>query len=488
MARIGAYFDAFVGNPPFAGKNATREANGPGYVEWLMATTEGAFGNTDLCAYFFRRSADLLGEHGTLGLVATNTVAQGDTRATSLKHLVHHGAVIYAATSSMPWPGAAAVMISVVHLAFGAPATRFRSASVLDGARVKAINSRLLAGAERPDPRPLAGNSLRAFMGGKLIGEGLVVEQDEYDRLLALDARNGDILQPFLGGEDINQSPTGETRRYAINFGKRTLEEAQSWPTLLRIVEERVRPERERNNRATYRTYWWRPGEAGGALLDAIAGLSRCIVAARVTKHLCFSFQPTKQFFNEKVYVFAFDDFGHLAVLQSRIHRAWAWLLSSTMKSDLNYSASDCFDTFPFPVAPALASLEVVGRKLYEERARYMVDEGVGLTTTYNRLRDGRCVEPRVAKLRASHEAVDAAVLDAYGWRDLAAPPFAADVAQQRTFETEVVDRLFALNAERAEEERVKGLGGQSKRAEIAKRKRRKGGAAEGQGGLPGVR
>src|SRR4029077_20857093 len=103
------------------------------------------------------------------GLVATNTIAQGDTRATSLQYLARHRATIYAATTNTPWPGAASVMISVVHVALGSPATKLAGDFVLNGARVNAISSRLLADVERPDPKPLAANSLRAFMGGKLI-------------------------------------------------------------------------------------------------------------------------------------------------------------------------------------------------------------------------------------------------------------------------------------------------------------------------------
>ena len=80
-----ACMEAVVGNPPFAGKNTTIEGAGPRYLEWLQALHPGAHGNSDLSAHFFRRAATLLGEHGALGLVATNTIAQGDTRSTGLK-------------------------------------------------------------------------------------------------------------------------------------------------------------------------------------------------------------------------------------------------------------------------------------------------------------------------------------------------------------------------------------------------------------------
>ncbi|MEZ4475065.1 MAG: DNA methyltransferase [bacterium] len=118
-----AWMDAFVGNPPFAGKNGISDAGGPHYIDWLKTVHEGAHGNADLSAHFFRRAADLLGPHGTLGLIATNTIGQGDTRATALAPLIARGGTIYDATDSLPWPGEAAVTVSVAHVAIGEPRT-----------------------------------------------------------------------------------------------------------------------------------------------------------------------------------------------------------------------------------------------------------------------------------------------------------------------------------------------------------------------------
>jgi hypothetical protein len=132
------------------------------------------------------------------------------------------------------------------------------------------------------------------------------------------------------------------------------------------------------------------------------------------------------------------------------------------MKEDLNYSASDCFETFPFPhpdPRTVIPSLEDIGQRLYDTRAQYMLDTQQGLTDTYNRLKDPDCREPRIEELRQLHEEMDRAVLAAYGWDDIPVPPYGtpATDAERRAleaFEDEVIDRLFVLNAQRAEEER----------------------------------
>ncbi|MGA7496109.1 MAG: DNA methyltransferase [Isosphaeraceae bacterium] len=114
--RYNPGFDAFVGNPPFAGKNTLASGHAAGYPDWLKMIHEESHGNADLVAHFFRRAFDLLRNQGAFGLIATNTIGQGDTRSTGLRWICKHGGVIYAATRRKKWPGQAAVIVSVVYV------------------------------------------------------------------------------------------------------------------------------------------------------------------------------------------------------------------------------------------------------------------------------------------------------------------------------------------------------------------------------------
>ncbi|MDX2271007.1 MAG: DNA methyltransferase [Cyanobacteriota bacterium] len=114
--RENSGFDAIVGNPPFAGKNTTINAHPEGYLEWLKIVHPESHGNADLVAHFFRRSFTLLRWGGTVGLIATNTIAQGDTRSTGLRFICNNGGMIYNATRRYKWPGLAAVVVSLVHI------------------------------------------------------------------------------------------------------------------------------------------------------------------------------------------------------------------------------------------------------------------------------------------------------------------------------------------------------------------------------------
>ena len=109
-------FDAIVGNPPFAGKNTTINGHPEGYVDWIKIVHPESHGNSDLVAHFFRRAFTITRTGGSFGLIATNTIAQGDTRSSGLRYICNNGGVIYNATRRYRWPGMAAVVVSVVHL------------------------------------------------------------------------------------------------------------------------------------------------------------------------------------------------------------------------------------------------------------------------------------------------------------------------------------------------------------------------------------
>jgi hypothetical protein len=164
------------------------------------------------------------------------------------------------------------------------------------------------------------------------------------------------------------------------------------------------------------------------------------------------------------------------------------------MKTDLRYVPSDCFETFPFPQPDPRAvipALEEVGERLYTTRAKYMLDTQQGLTQTYNQLKDPRVSDPRVVALRRLHEELDRAVVAAYGWSDLVVPAYGTPVTESEKkalarFEDEVIDRLFALNAVRAAEERAareKADGTPGAKATKGGRKK-KGDGGSGQGTL----
>ncbi len=441
-------FDAVIGNPPFGGKNTVLESNGAQYIKLLQTFWPHAHGGSDLCAYFFLKTHQVMRAGGCFGLVASNTIKQGNTLNTGLRYLVAHGNLtIYRALTDVVWPvKGAAVVVDIIQGTTGSWGDRVE----LNGQVVERISSSLAGGEELPEPVKLASNAGLSFQGSNVLGKGFTLELEQAAQLLAERPERGRIIRPYLGGKELNNNvPESEGgpvphNRYVINFGDCSLEEAEAWPELLRRVRELVKPERDRNRREIRRRYWWRFGEVAPKLYNAISKLERCLVNSQVSKHLLFTFQPTDRVFSHTVNVFALDDGFSFSVLQSSPHEFWAREMGSTLETRPRYTASNCFETFPFP-RPGPEQREVVaevGEALYTLRHMLMVREGLGMTQVWNRMLDPHEQDPDVLRLRRLKAEMDRAVLDAYGWDHLAADDREG-----------ILRALRKLNAERAAEE-----------------------------------
>ena len=459
-------FDVFVGNPPFLGGKRISTAFGDGFRDWLAALHDGASSNADLVAHFFRRCFSLLSLGGTFGLIATNTIAQGDTRSSGLSWIRHNTGIIYSARRRMRWPGVASVVVSIIHVAKARLPESVRP--FIDDRASGSITAFLLDNGGDDDPLRLKQNSGKSFIGSYLLGMGFTFDDEsdeatpiEIMKRLVADPRNAERVAPYIGGEEVNSSPTQSHRRYVINFGDMTEGEASEWPELLSIVREKVRPARAHLKRDVYRLKWWQFGEKQEALYLAARGMPRVLVNAQVSPHMSFSFQPNERVYGHTLNVFPLPKYSSFVVLQSRVHEVWARLLGSSMKDDLRYTPTDCFETFPFPPNyEQNPTLEAIGKEYYDFRAALMIKNDEGLTKTYNRFHDPEETSPDIRKLRDLHAQMDRAVLDAYGWTDLR-PEYdfrpQLDESLRYTWaddtRDEVLARLLELNRRLAAEE-----------------------------------
>ena len=453
-------FDAVLGNPPYAGKNTYSKGNAPGFPDWLQAIHPGSHGNADLAAHFFLRGYALLRQGGCLGFVATNTIAQGDTRKSGLRALLREGAVIAGATRRVRWPGDAAVVVCVVQITKGACPV----SPMLDGREVGRISAFLLEGTRDESPKTLPRSKGLAYQGCILLGMGFTFDDGtnepaanpvaEMRRLTApqhpQSAHNITRIKPYLGGEEVNDSPTHAHRRWAIDFEDFPLRReemgftwanatelerdgclrrgvmpldypgpvAEDWLELITIVRERVKPERDRQGDLAARQFWWRFSRGRPELVSALHSQTHCLVLCGTGKHLMLARIRSGPVFDQKLRVFIMPEWTHFATFQSRVHELWARAFSGTFKDDLSYNHTDCLETFPLPSPAALANpaLAAVGQAFHDARAAFMHVENIGLTATHNRMDDAAVQTPAIQHLRTLHDAMDQAVLCAYAW------------------------------------------------------------------------
>ena len=346
FAREKGGFDAIVGNPPFLGGKRISTENGPSFRDWLSQSHPHASQNVDLVGHFFRRSYGLLCSGATFGLLASNTISQGDTREGSLAVILGAGGSIRRAVKRLPWPGEAAVVVSVVHVTKGEVKCAY-----LDGKRVGRISAYLVAGKLDNSPSQLDANSGVSFVGSSLVGMGFTFDDQaaskgkapsisEMKALVQKNPSNQSRIFPYIGGEEINTSPHFVPSRFAINLSDLSEAEAKfRWPDLFDLLERYVRPERqvEKNKKYGPMYYeWWRYWRMRPALYGAISRLDRIIVCSRIGNAFAFTFLPTGWVYNEKVVVFATDSNATFATLSARPHELWARYFSSRLRTIFN--------------------------------------------------------------------------------------------------------------------------------------------------------
>ena len=505
-------FDAFLGNPPFLGGHKITGAFGTCYRDYLVENVSGGQkGRADFVVYFFLRAHDLLNRLGYFGLIGVNTISEGDSRKVGLEALIRErNAIIVAAFPDQKWPGAAAVVTSSVILAKGSWGGTRRL-----GSNVVETISPFLTSEESWSPKRLKNNVGISFEGSKPTGMGFVLSAEEASELVNNDKSASEVVFPYLIARDLNSSPDLLAKRSIISFWDWPLNRASQYQAAFTIVEDRVRPERQRlkpNGQYQLRKplpqKWWQFGEKRPALYHAIGRdghfvdhptgwtgqeepMDRVLVIARVSKTGAFAFVPNDQIFSDSLVVFALNQYQQFAILQSSIHLAWAWQQCSQMKSDMRYTHNDILETFPFPEAPDVNQLCELGKQYHELRSRIMSTRAIGLTALYSIFNQPNEVSDEILELRWLHKKIDEIVRDQFCWSDISLDHSFHEVAYlpenerirftiSESARLEVLRRLAELNRLRYQEEVDQGLhGGTAGLAKAGGRRSRAASASE---------
>ncbi|WP_326599213.1 Eco57I restriction-modification methylase domain-containing protein [Streptomyces sp. NBC_01803] len=427
--RGGHRFDAVVGNPPFSGGNQLSGRIGKDaheYVGQIVADGHTEGGQVDLVAYFLLRELTLM-PSGRLGMIATKTIGQAGTRKVGLARVESQDRSIYRAIKSQPWPGGAAVHVALVWVGkMGG-----KEQTVLDGTVVLEIDSSLT----RPsrvvgEPHTLATFAGQSSQGCKTTGTGFLLEPAAAQALIAKDERNAKVIFPYLINNEVNNQPDSSATRWAIDFNDMPEEEARKYPDAFSILDERVRPGRQRKKpdgsfqlRNPLPQRWWQYEEKRPTLRVTIAEYERVLVIGMHSKYGLPSIVPNGQVFSHSLCIFYTSDVtAMLALLTSAWHFNW-WTVKgeSTMKSDPRYTPSDGFDTFPQP--EITSRIRAAGEELdtYRRHVQLTRIPQLGMTDLYNEVHNPENRDSDIQRLREIHIEIDEAVSESYLAHPLAA-------------------------------------------------------------------
>ncbi|WP_116600117.1 class I SAM-dependent DNA methyltransferase [Primorskyibacter marinus] len=471
-----------VGNPPFIGASRMRDALGDGYAEALWAAYPKMPKSADFVMFWWEKAAlqtrawnAKTGKGARrFGFITTNSLRQTFNRKVLEPHLSDPKkplSLLYAIPDH-PWVDAAmgaAVRIAMTVGRAGRPNGRLLTIAEehkgqtedegrvvrFDEARGR-IFGNLRIGADVAGAKALKANERLGYRGVQLIGSGFIVTPEQA-RALGLGTVPGleSHIRDYRNGRDLTATPRGVM---VIDlFGLSEAELRSRFPAVYQHVLDKVKPERDQNNRESYKRNWWVFGEPRKDLRPALDDLPRYIATVETTKHRVFQFLPEATLPDNMLIAIGTDDAAHLAVLSSRIHVIWALTAGGRLGygNDPRYNKSRCFDPFPFPVPTEAqkSTLRALGEELDAHRkARRAAHPKLTLTQMYNvleKLRGGETIEDKdkiiydqglIGLLKDIHDRIDAAVAEAYGWP--------ADLSDDQ-----ILHNLVNLNFERTTEE-----------------------------------
>ncbi|WP_110513206.1 class I SAM-dependent DNA methyltransferase [Herpetosiphon llansteffanensis] len=429
--------DFIIGNPPFLGGNKIRQELSDGYVDGLFNCYEErlpAF--SDLVCYWFEKARAMVtqGKTQRAGLIATNSIRGGANR--KVLERIKASSEIFMAWSDRPWIlNGATVRISMVGF------SKTTADKWLNGSLVTQIHSDLTTDINISNAYILEENNNICFMGPSPKASFDIpdcVAKEMLDQPININGRpNSDVIRPVMSATDVVQR---NRKKYTIDFGLQSLEEACQYEAPFAYIREHVYPIRSANKRASYASKWWQYAEARPGMRKAVAKLQRYIVTPAVAKYRIFIWIESRILSNQGTLVFARDDDYFFGVLHSRIHELWSLRQGTSLEDRPRYTPTTTFETFPFPWMPGnepkdnylFHAISEAAKELVEKRDRWLNPLGVSseelakrtLTNLYNE---------RPTWLDIVHKKLDKAVFAAYGWPDTLT-------------DDEILGRLLVLN------------------------------------------
>lgn len=472
--------DYIVSNPPFIGNYRIREALGDGYTEAVRQIYKDVPDTVDFVMYWWHKAADLVrtGNLRRFGLITTNSISQKFQRKVIDFHQNQKNSIrLIFAIPDHPWvDGGAAVRIAMTGVELNDSKNQripqlgsitseneaLTPEEQADNIKIEFCNantifSNLCVGVDFTRTRPLISNKKLCSRGVQLIGKGF-----ELTHAQTLNIET-EIVHPYLNGRDLLHISRNALVIDLFGLSENIVRE--QYPKAYQWVYERVKPERDQNNRGSYRKNWWIFGEPRATLRDSIRAINKFIVTVETSKHHVFFMLDKSVIPDNRIIIFSLDDAYFLGILSSHFHKIWSLAAGGNLGGNTPcYNKTVCFDPFPFPnpTPEQKQKIRELGERLDSQRKRVQIQHPeITITGMYNlleKLRKGETFteadktynnKALVSTLKQIHDELDHAVFDAYGWQDLK-----DNQKTKAEIEEIILERLVSLNAERAEEER----------------------------------
>jgi SAM-dependent methyltransferase len=412
--------EAIVGNPPFLGGAKIRAELGDVYLRRLLQRFSNVNGNADLCAYWFRCAHDRLQIGRRAGLVATSGIRVGSTREASLDYIVANTGTITHAVSSMDWPGAAAVGVSMINWVKAIATPPYRLVVENMEYLLAAIPTHLQLYADVTSAGDILANG-EGTTAGLVFGHA-AFRSGGVEGFVLTALGQLPCIRPVATGDDLLRSRLTTEPEYFIDLRDCATEaEAKAAGGAafehlrMRVfpsIKARADSDSSTGHYKNWLRYWWKPQGGREDFVASIKKQDRLLVCSRVAARPAFAFVSGRFVANNTLQMFTpYDDYS-FGIMQASPHWQWTKAQGGKVTERIRYT-TDVWRTFPWPQDPTdnqVSAVVAASRELRRVRDELMTTNGWSLRQLYQA---AEVAGPH--PLNDAQAALDVAVNDAYG-------------------------------------------------------------------------
>jgi hypothetical protein len=341
-----------VGNPQFRGSASWSFGQKADMARVFKGRVKN-WGNLDYVTLWFAKSRDYsLATGAPFAFVATNSIVQGVQVPELWPHLLENLEIRFA-HRSFKWSNLAAHNAGVTCVIIGmgpfstAPKRLFDGETVRD---VEVIGPYLAPGTTAivaKASKPLAPDLLPMVFGNKPTdGGNLILDRNERDALLEAHPEAARLVRRFYGAQELMK----DTERYCIWVADDEVEEAKDIPELSRRFEAVTRDRSKEEASDISKAFANRPHRF---LQRAGAARSHTIMIPGHTSEdrewFPIDVKGSDAIPSNANFALFDSAIWQAAILSSRLHRLWLETVGGRIKTDVRYSNTLVWNTFPLP-------------------------------------------------------------------------------------------------------------------------------------------
>jgi hypothetical protein len=337
------------GNPPYVGRrnqNKDQKAD----LQRILGSKVRSSASLDYVFGWLEKASDYVAAYaGEFAFVTTNSVSQGTQIPIYWPHLFAKGLAINFAHRSFRWSNNATHNAGVTCVVLGIGREKSRKFIFEEEQRqeVRSINPYLLPSSVQvvePASKPISDVSRMNY--GNLPGDGnfLTLNRAERDMLLQQMPALEKIIIPLYGAQEFIRG----LQRYCLWIDDRNLDLANS-VAFIRDRIDGVRRTRENSKDSSYNSLSGRPHQFRDRNLAESLTILAPTVSSEARQYLPVAVFSGRTGTTNQAYALYDAPLWCMALLVSRLHLVWIATVCGKLKTDIRYSNTLGWNTFPVP-------------------------------------------------------------------------------------------------------------------------------------------